>query len=354
MKKTVNVGIVGTQFMGCAHSNAWMDVDKFYDLPVQPVMKAACDNVPENLGPFCERFGWQSQETRWEDLVARADIDIIDICTSNATHRPIAVAAAAAGKHIICEKPIAMNAAEAKTMLEAVQAAGVKHMVAFNYRRVPAIALAKEMIAEGKIGRVFHFNAVYYQDWLVDPGFPYVWRHDKQVAGSGAHGDMNAHIVDLARFLVGEVTAVCGAEEVFVKERRMADGSGMGRVTADDALFSLARFDQGALGSFMATRFASGRKNFLRFDSDVGGLTPGTATGLVEEEAGVGQTKAFATVTAEENGYSDTGHPSGTNGDNGRLDKFHGIVDCETRIHMTTGGGDNHLDGVIVFRFKYQ
>ena len=266
MRKTVNIGIVGTQFMGRAHSNAWMDVGKFYDLPAMPVMKAACDNVAENLEPFCKRFGWQSREKDWQNLVARDDIDVIDICTSNNVHMPIAVAAAKAGKHLICEKPVAMNADEAKAMLDAAKAAGVLHMVAFNYRRVPAIALAKQIIEEGKIGKVFHFNAVYYQDWLVDPAFPYVWRHDKSVAGSGAHGDMNAHIVDLARFLVGEVEAVCGAEEVFIKERQMPGGSGKGTVTADDALFSLARFADGALGSFMATRFASGRKNYLRFE----------------------------------------------------------------------------------------
>lgn len=266
MSKTINVGIVGTQFMGRAHSNAWMDVDKFYDLPVRPVMKAACDNVAENLKPFCQRFGWQSQETDWKKLVARDDIDLIDICAGNNMHKPIAVAAAKAGKHVLCEKPVAMNATEARAMLDAAQAAGVKHMVAFNYRRVPAIALAKQMIDEGKIGRVFHFNAVYYQDWLVDPDFPYVWRHDKKVAGSGAHGDMNAHTVDLARFLVGEIEAVCAGDDVFIKERKMTDGSGTAKVTADDALFSLARFSNGALGSFMATRFAAGRKNFLRFE----------------------------------------------------------------------------------------
>ncbi len=266
MSETINIGIVGTQFMGRAHSNAWMDVDKFYDLPARPVMKAACDNVAENLDPFCKCFGWESQETDWEKLIVRDDIDVIDICTSNNTHMPIAVAAAEAGKHIICEKPVAVNAAEAKAMLDAAKAAGVKHMVAFNYRRVPAIALARQMIDEGKIGKVFHFNAVYYQDWLVDPDFPYVWRHDKKVAGSGAHGDMNAHVVDLARFLVGEIESVCGAEEVFIKERKLPNGSGKATVTADDALFSLAKFSDGALGSFMATRFASGRKNYLRFE----------------------------------------------------------------------------------------
>lgn len=266
MDKTVNIGIVGTQFMGRAHSNAWMDVEKFYDLPARPIMKAACDNVAENLASFCKRFGWQSQETDWQELVARDDIDVIDICASNNVHMPIAVAAAKAGKHIICEKPVAMNADEAKAMLDAAQAAGVHNMVAFNYRRVPAIALARQIVEEGKIGKVFHFNAVYYQDWLVDPAFPYVWRHDKGVAGSGAHGDMNAHIVDLARFLVGEIESVCGVEEVFIKERQLPDGLGKGTVTADDALFSLARFAGGALGSFMATRFAGGRKNYLRFE----------------------------------------------------------------------------------------
>jgi len=245
MADQINVGIVGTQFMGRAHSNAWMDVDKFYD---------------------CQRFGWQSHETDWKKLVARDDIDVIDICTSNNVHMPIAVAAARAGKHIICEKPMAMNETEARTMYDAARSAGIRHMVAFNYRRVPAIALARQMIEEGKIGRIFHFNAVYYQDWLVDPAFPYVWRHDKSLAGSGAHGDMNAHIVDLARFLVGEIESVCGAEEVFIKERQLPDGSGAGTVTADDALFSLARFSDGAMGSFMATRFAGGRKNFLRFE----------------------------------------------------------------------------------------
>ncbi|MFB3903661.1 MAG: Gfo/Idh/MocA family oxidoreductase [Acidobacteriota bacterium] len=179
---------------------------------------------------------------------------------------PIAVAAAKAGKHVICEKPIALNAGEARQMLDAVREGNVRHMVAFNYRRVPAIALARQMIQEGKIGRVFHFNAVYYQDWLVDPDFPYVWRHDKRAGGFGAHGDMNAHTVDLARFLVGEIEAVCGAEEVFIKERRLPAGDGKGIVTADDALYFLARFRDGALGTFMATRFASGRKNYLRLE----------------------------------------------------------------------------------------
>jgi predicted dehydrogenase len=159
-----------------------------------------------------------------------------------------------------------MTADEAQQMLDAARANDVRHMVAFNYRRVPAIAFARQLVDDGKIGQVFHFNAVYYQDWLVDPKFPYVWRHDVKLGGSGAHGDMNAHIVDLARMLVGEIEAVCGAQEIFIKERPLPDGSGKGTVTADDATYFLARFCDGALGSFMATRFATGRKNFLRLE----------------------------------------------------------------------------------------
>ena len=265
MDNGLRVGIVGAQFMGRAHSNAWQRVGTFFDV-APPVMQVACDIDAAALEAFARRFGWRQQETSWQKLVERDDIDLVDICTPNALHMPIAVAAAKAGKHVLCEKPTARNADEARQMLDAAREANVRHMIAFNYRRVPALALARQMIDDGKIGRVFHFNAVYYQDWLVDPAFPYVWRHDKKAGGSGAHGDMNAHTVDLARFLVGEVEAVCGAEEVFIKERRLPSGTGKGTVTADDALYFLARFRDGALGTFMATRFATGRKNFLRLE----------------------------------------------------------------------------------------
>lgn len=266
MNNAIQVGLVGAQFMGRAHSNAYLKVASAFDLPRRPVLRAVCDINPAALAALAARYEWQSTETSWERLVARDDLDLIDICTANDLHAPIAIAAAKAGKHVLCEKPIARNADEARRMWEAVREAGVRHMVAFNYRRVPALALAKQLIEQGKIGRAFHFNAVYYQDWLVDPAFPYVWRHDAKVAGSGAHGDMNAHIVDLARFLVGEIEAVCGAQEIFIKERPLADGTGRRAVTADDAAFALARFRQGALGSFMVTRFATGRKNFMRLE----------------------------------------------------------------------------------------
>jgi len=266
MSKEINVGIVGTKFMGRAHSNAYVDVAHFFDLPAHPVMQAACGRNGADLESFARRFGWRSTETSWERMVARDDVDLVDICTSNVTHMPIAVAAARAGKHVLCEKPIAMNAGEARQMLDAAREAGVRHMVAFNYRRVPAIMLAKQLIDDGHIGTIRHFNAVYYQDWLVDLGFEITWRHDVKEGGSGAHGDMNAHTVDLARYLVGEIEAVSGSKETFVKERPLADGSGMGPVTVDDALCFIARFREGALGSFMATRFATGRKNFLRLE----------------------------------------------------------------------------------------
>ena len=175
----IDVAIIGTRFMGRAHSNAYMDVATYFDLPSKPVMQVACGlETEEYLKTFASKFGWKSTETDWKKVVNRSDIDLVDICTSNATHESIALAAAKAGKHILCEKPVARNAKEAKRMLEAARNAGVVNMVGFNYRRVPAIALAKKMIEDGKIGRVYHFNAVYYQDWLIDPNFPYVWRND--------------------------------------------------------------------------------------------------------------------------------------------------------------------------------
>lgn len=266
MSDEIRVGIVGTQFMGRAHSNAYLDVAHYFDLPRIPIMRAACDNVVENLDAFIKKYGWQTKETDFNKLVARDDIDLIDICTSNRSHKPIVVAAAKHGKHIICEKPLCMNADEAREMLDAAQEANVRHMIAFNYRRVPAIMLAKKLVDEGKIGTVHHFNAVYYQDWLVDPNFALVWRHDIKEAGSGAHGDLNAHMIDLARYLIGEIEAIAAAEKIFIKERPIAGGKGTGKVTADDAMYFLAKFKDGALGSFMATRFATGRKNYLRLE----------------------------------------------------------------------------------------
>jgi predicted dehydrogenase len=261
----IRVGIVGAAFMGRAHSNAYLDVGSYFQLDAPVRMQAVCDTDADAADRLSRQYGWLSVETSWEKLVKRDDIDMIDICTSNKTHMPIAVEAARAGKHVICEKPLCMNADEAKQMLNAAREADVRHMTAFNYRRVPAILLAKQLIDDGKIGQIFHFNAVYYQDWLVDPNFPFTWRHDVKEGGSGAHGDMNAHTVDLARFLVGEFHSIAAAQETFVKERNKPGGT-KGKVTVDDALYFMARFKNGALGNFMATRFATGRKNFLRLE----------------------------------------------------------------------------------------
>lgn len=266
MKKELKIGIIGTRFMGKAHTHAFIDAPLFFDLPLKPVLKVACGVDPKATEQFANRYGWKSWDTSSENVIQREDIDLIDICTPNYLHMPIAIAAAKAGKHILCEKPMANNAADARRMLDAVEEAGVKHMMVFNYRRVPALALAKKMIEEGKIGRIFHFNAVYLQDWLVDPQSPYTWRHNKQLAGSGAHGDLNAHIIDLARFLVGEFETVCGAEKTFIKERTVTGSDQRKEVTVDDAVTFMAHFQNGALGSFTASRFATGRKNFQRIE----------------------------------------------------------------------------------------
>jgi predicted dehydrogenase len=267
MKKEINIGIIGAQFMGRAHSNGYLQAETFFSLREKPVLKAACDINLQVLEPFAKVFGWQSIETSWEKLIKRDDIDLIDICTANSLHMPLALAAAKSGKHIICEKPLARNSQEARVMLDAVNEAGVKHMVAFNYRRVPAIAFAKKLIEEGKIGKVYHFNSVYYQDWLLDPNVPFSWRLDAKECGlGGASGEMSSHIIDLARYLVGELEAVCADATVFIKKRPFSSGNGKGIVTTDDAANILARFSNGALGTFLGTRFAPGRKNYMRLE----------------------------------------------------------------------------------------
>lgn len=274
--KQVNVAIIGGQFMGKAHSNAWRQVVHFFpNVRLKPVMKVLCALPAEAAKKAAEQFGWEEYSDDWKAVVRRKDIDIVDICTPGNLHKVMAVEAARQGKHVICEKPLANTVAEARAMVDAVRKAGVVNMCAFNYRRVPAVALAKRLIEEGRIGRIYHFRAFYQQDWIMDPQFPLVWRLRKEVAGSGALGDIGAHIADLARYLVGEVTEVCGMMETFIKERplgEMAGGlkakgkGGKGKVTVDDAVAWLARFENGALGTFEATRFAAGRKNRNGFE----------------------------------------------------------------------------------------
>ena len=253
--------------MGKAHSNAFMKVGKFFDLDSEPEMSVVCGRDQSGTEEFAKRFGWGRAETDWEKVTAADDIDLVDVCTPGDTHATIAIAAAKAGKHVFCEKPLANSLADAKKMLDAVRGAGVRHMVNFNYRRAPAVALAKKMIADGLIGEVRQYRATYLQDWLVDPESPMSWRLVKEIAGSGAHGDLNAHAIDLARYLTGdEITQVVGDFKTFIKQRPHADGSGTGDVTVDDAATFLARFGGGAIGTFEATRMATGRKNYNRFE----------------------------------------------------------------------------------------
>jgi len=276
MARTVNIGMIGYKFMGKAHSNAYRQVWRFLDCPVKPVMKVLCGRSREGVTQAAAQFGWEEVERDWRKVVARPDIDVIDISTGNDTHAAIAVAAAKSGKQIFCEKPLAMNVAEAKKMLAAVEQAGVKHMVNFNYRGVPAVALAKRIIAEGKLGEIYHWRGAYLQDWIIDPDFPLVWRLDKRFAGSGALGDIGAHNIDLARYLVGEITEVVADMKTFIKERpKLAGTTGglsakggrqMGKVTVDDAANMLLRFSNGAMGVVETTRFAAGRKNDNLFE----------------------------------------------------------------------------------------
>ncbi len=261
--------------MGKAHSNAYLKVAKFFDPDPAPVMKAICGRHADETAEFAKRFGWESYESDWRKVCERKDVDVVDIASPGGMHHDIAVAAAKAGKHVFCEKPLAFNLKDAREMLDAARKAGVVHMVNFNYRVVPALALAKQMIAAGEIGEIRHFRATYLQDWLNDPKFPMNWRLRKDAAGSGANGDLNAHHVDMARFLVGEIGEVVGMKKTFITERpaegRSAGltataGVGTEKVTVDDATLFLAKFSNGALGSFEATRMAPGRKNFNRVE----------------------------------------------------------------------------------------
>jgi predicted dehydrogenase len=267
-RRTLRVGLVGYSFMGRAHSNAWRQAPRFFDLPADLRLKTICGRDAAAVKKAAPQLGWEQAATDWHELIADPEIDILDISTPNDSHCEIALAAAEAGKAILCEKPLARNVDEAEEMLAAVRKARVVHMVCHNYRRVPAIALAKQMIDRGDLGdRIFHFRACYAQDWIVDPEFPLVWRLQANRAGSGAHGDINAHIIDLARYLVGEFREVCGTMETFVKQRPLTAGSKKkGRVTVDDAVTMIGRFRNGALASLEANRVAAGRKNGLPWE----------------------------------------------------------------------------------------
>lgn len=265
--KRMNVAMIGYRFMGKAHSNAWRQVARFFDVPIEPVMKVICGRNETAVRKAAEKYGWQEHATDWREVIERKDIDIIDICTPGDSHHDIAIAAAEAGKAILCEKPLANTLAEAERMLAAVERAGVTHMVCHNYRRAPAVALAKELIERGELGQIYHYRGTYLQDWIVDPNFPRVWRLERAKAGSGALGDIASHSIDLARYLVGEITEVASLLETFIKERPLPDDpTARAPVDVDDAALTLCRFENGAIGTIEASRFATGRKNYNRFE----------------------------------------------------------------------------------------
>jgi predicted dehydrogenase len=287
MPQTYRVGMIGYRFMGKAHSNAWRQAARFFPLKAGIEMHTLCGRDPRAVEAARGQLGWRHASTDWREVVEDPSIDIVDINTPNDSHAEIAIAAARAGKHVLCEKPLALNVRQCERMLAEARRAGIVHMVCHNYRRIPAIAHARRMIDEGALGDIYHYHARYAQDWIVDPNFPLVWRLQKGVSGSGTHGDINAHIIDLGRYLVGEFSEVCGQMHTFIKERPLEQAAGkgsglggkggkkMGKVTVDDAAAFLGKFKNGALANLEATRFALGRKNHitLEINGSKGSLT---------------------------------------------------------------------------------
>jgi predicted dehydrogenase len=264
--------------MGKAHSNAWLQAARFFDLDARPVLQVACGRDAAAVRAFADRWGWRHVETDWRKVVERDDVDVVDISLPQHLHHDVAIAAARAGKHLFCEKPMALSVAEAEDMLQEARIAGVKHYLNHNYRRAPAVQLARKLIDEGRVGRIFHWRGTYQQDWIVDPKFPLTWQLQRETAGAGPHIDLNSHSVDLAHFLVGGIRTVSCLTGNFINERPLAAGAAtfssgggmkkaeMGKVTVEDAALMMAEFENGTLGSFEATRFASGRKNRNAFE----------------------------------------------------------------------------------------
>ena len=270
MSTPLNIGMIGYGFMGRAHSNAYRQVSQFFPRKHRPVLKACCARNEAKIKAFAENWGYESYETDWKKLIARDDIDVVDIGSPNNTHREIVLAAAKAGKMILCEKPLAMNVAEGEEMCAAVEKAGVPNMVWFNYRRVPAISLAKQLVDEGRIGRPFHYRATYLQDWTIAEDVPQggtaLWRLDADVAGSGVTGDLLSDSIDTAEWLIGFFKIVTASTETFVKERVHQETGKKQPVKIDDACMFLAQFANGSIGTFESTRYARGRKNYNTFE----------------------------------------------------------------------------------------
>ena len=278
-RSPLRVGMIGYAFMGVAHSHAWRTAPRFFDLPLTPELTELAGRDTAAVSAAADRLGWAGTETDWHRVVERDDVDLVDICTPGETHAEMAIAALEAGKHVLCEKPLANSVAEAEAMAAAAARAagqGVRAMVGFTYRRVPAVSLARKLVADGRLGTIRHVRAQYLQDWIADPAAPMSWRLQKDKAGSGALGDIGAHVVDLTQFITGQaLTGVSALLETFVRKRPLpastgalggVAGEGMGEVTVDDAAVFLGRFTGGALATFEATRFALGRKNAIRIE----------------------------------------------------------------------------------------
>ena len=269
-KKTLNVGIVGFGFMGRTHANAFRKVTNFFDLAIKPVLKAACGRDEAKLKDYCERWGWESSETDWRKLIERSDIDVIDICTPNDSHAEIAIAAARAGKMVMCEKPLSMDGPQGEEMVREIEKAGVANMVWYNYRRAPAVTFAKQLIEEGRLGRIFHYRAKFLQDWTISAELPQggagLWRLDAAAAGSGVTGDLLAHCIDTALWLNGNIDSVTAMTETFIKERTHSLTGQKQEVKIDDACAFLARFANGSLATFESTRYARGHKALYTFE----------------------------------------------------------------------------------------
>jgi predicted dehydrogenase len=318
--KKINIGLVGYQFMGKAHSNAYRQVHRFFpEIGIEPVLKVLCGRNEEKVKSAAQKFGFETYSTDYEELAERDDIDLIDVVTPGESHVPISLAAAKNGKMVFCEKPLANTVAQAQTMVDAVTQANVPNAICFNYRGIPALALAKRMIDDGRIGKIYHWRSVYLQDWIVSPDFPIVWRLQGDVAGSGSHGDLAAHSIDLARWLVGEFTEVNGMLDTFIKQRPLLAESDdrlggkasdqLGDVTVDDSSIFLARFENGAVGTFEATRMAAGRKNHHRIEIN------GSKGSLVFNMERMNELEYYNTDDAEDaRGFrviqaTDAGHP---------------------------------------------
>lgn len=270
MAKKLNVGLIGYGFMGRTHSNAYHKVTNFFDVPYEPVLQVVCGLEDKVAKAFAEQWGYQSHTTDWHKVVEDENIDVVEICVPNNLHAEIAIAAAKAGKAICCEKPLALNVSEAEQMVKAVEEAGVANLVSFNYRRVPAVTLAKQLIDEGRLGKIFHYRANFLQDWTISAKVPQggmaTWRLDIKAAGSGVTGDLLAHCIDTAMWQNGPITDVCAMTETFIKERMHAETGKVEPVGIDDACTFLCHFDNGSLGNFESTRYARGHKALYTFE----------------------------------------------------------------------------------------